>query len=101
MEIGGSTAVVGIGATEYSKNSGRSEMQLAAEACRAAMADAGLKPTDIDGMITYGADPNDENRLLVNLGVPKLRIRARTPGGGGGTGATMQLAALGRGVGCC
>ena len=93
MEIGSNTAVVGIGATEFSKDSGRSEMQLAAEACRSAMADAGLKPTDIDGMITYGADPNDENRLLVNLGVPKLRIRARTPGGGGGTGATMQLAA--------
>ena len=33
-------AVVGIGATEFSKDSGRSEMRLAVEACEAAIADA-------------------------------------------------------------
>ena len=38
------TAVVGIGATEFSKSSGRSELQLSAEAVRAAVADAGLQP---------------------------------------------------------
>ena len=35
-------AIAGIGATEFSKNSGRSELQLAAEATAAALADAGL-----------------------------------------------------------
>ena len=30
--LGGKTAIAGIGATEFSKNSGRSELQLAAEA---------------------------------------------------------------------
>ncbi len=38
--------VAGIGATEFSKSSGRSTMQLAAEACRAAILDAGLMPAD-------------------------------------------------------
>ena len=43
-------AIVGIGQTEFSKNSGRSELQLACEAVRAAIRDAGLKPSDVDGM---------------------------------------------------
>jgi acetyl-CoA acetyltransferase len=38
-------AVVGIGATEFSKNSGRSELQLACEAVSAAIDDAGLEPS--------------------------------------------------------
>ena len=42
----GTTAVTGIGATEFSKDSGRSEMSLATEACRAAIADAGLTPAE-------------------------------------------------------
>ena len=39
-------AIAGIGATEFSKDSGRSELRLAAEAVRAALDDAGLaRPT--------------------------------------------------------
>ena len=38
-------AIVGIGQTEYSKNSGRSELQLASEAVRNAIKDAGLSPS--------------------------------------------------------
>ena len=34
-------AIVGVGQTEYSKNSGRSEVQLACEATKAAILDAG------------------------------------------------------------
>ena len=37
----GATAIAGIGQTEFSKDSGRSELQLAAEAVRAAIDDAG------------------------------------------------------------
>ena len=50
---GSNAAIVGIGQTEFSKNSGRSELQLAAEAVRAALDDAGLKPSDVDGMTTF------------------------------------------------
>jgi len=42
--VGGKAAIVGIGATEFSKDSGRSEMSLASEAVAAAIADAGLTP---------------------------------------------------------
>ena len=55
-QLGGKAAIVGIGATEFSKDSGRSEMSLASEAVLAAIRDAGLEPSDIDGMVTYSTD---------------------------------------------
>ncbi len=51
-------AVVGIGATEFSKDSGRSELQLAVEAITAALADAGLRCDEVDGLCTYAMDYN-------------------------------------------
>ena len=51
--------IAGIGQTEFSKESGRSELQLAAEASRAAIADAGLSPADIDGMVTFTLDTSE------------------------------------------
>ncbi len=54
------TAIVGIGATEFSKNSGRSELQLAGEAVLAAIADAGLQPSDVDGLTTFTMETNSE-----------------------------------------
>jgi len=53
--------IAGIGQTEFSKNSGRSRLQLAVEAARAAIADAGLTPADIDGSVTFTVDENDES----------------------------------------
>jgi acetyl-CoA acetyltransferase len=46
-------AITGVGFTELSKASGRSVLALATEACRNAIADAGLRPGDIDGVVTY------------------------------------------------
>jgi acetyl-CoA acetyltransferase len=85
-------AIVGIGQTEFSKDSGRSELQLAAEAVVAALADAGLPPSAVDGMVTFTQDENDELAVARCVGVPELRWTARTPGGGGGASATVQLA---------
>ena len=87
------TAVVGIGQTEFFKYSGRSELQLAAEASKSAIADAGLAPSDIDGMVTFQRDSNDELQLARSLGIPLLRFTGRAPFGGAGSCATVQLAA--------
>ncbi|MDF3309657.1 thiolase family protein [Rhodococcus sp. T2V] len=43
-------AIVGVGTTEYSRDSGKSELGLVAEASRAAIRDAGLTAKDIDGI---------------------------------------------------
>ncbi|HSB94910.1 MAG TPA: lipid-transfer protein [Spongiibacteraceae bacterium] len=87
------TAIVGIGQTEFSKRSGRSELQLAAEASNAALHDAGLSPADIDGMVTFTLDNNDELALQRCLGIERLTWTARGPFGGGAASATVQMAA--------
>jgi acetyl-CoA acetyltransferase len=92
MALSRDTAVVGIGQTEFSKHSGRSELQLAGEAVAAAVADAGLTPGDIDGAVTFAMDVNDELAVMRCAGIPSLRFTARTRGGGGGACATVQLA---------
>jgi acetyl-CoA acetyltransferase len=87
------TAVAGIGQTEFSKNSGRSELQLAAEAVRAAIVDAGLQPSDVDGLVTFTLDTNDELALMRSVGITEVRWTSRTPFGGGGASATVEHAA--------
>ncbi len=88
----GATAIAGIGQTEFSKDSGRSELQLAAEAVRAALDDAGLAPADVDGLVTMTIDTNDELALIRSVGIENVRWASRTPFGGGGSSALVQHA---------
>jgi acetyl-CoA acetyltransferase len=92
--LGGRAAVVGIGATEFSKNSGRSELRLAAEAVRAALDDAGLSPADVDGMVTFTMDTNPEITVAQAAGIGELSFFSRVHYGGGAACATVQQAAL-------
>jgi acetyl-CoA acetyltransferase len=89
------TAIVGVGHTEYSRDSGRSEMSLAVEAIRNAITDAGLKPTDIDGIAKYTMDNNSEIDIASNLGIPALRFFGEVGyGGGGGPVGSILLGAM-------
>lgn len=95
MTLRGRTAIVGIGQTEFSKDSGRGELQLAAEAVLAALDDAGLGVDDVDGFVTMTIDPTEDVDLIRTLGVPGLSYSHRLPHGGGGSGATVHAAAAG------
>ena len=53
---------------------GPQHLQLAAEASRAAILDAGLTPADVDGMVTFTVDGNDELELMRNLGVAEITL---------------------------
>ena len=88
------TAIVGIGATEFSKNSGRSELQLAIEACTAACEDAGLPTSRVDGLVTYTMETNPENEIMRGLGIEELRHFSRVHFGGGAPCGTVELAAM-------
>jgi acetyl-CoA acetyltransferase len=88
------TAIVGIGATEFSKNSGRSELSLAAEAIVAALDDAGLTPADVTGLSTVAVDNNAENEVLRAIGGRELTFFSRVSGGGGGGAASVMHAAM-------
>jgi acetyl-CoA acetyltransferase len=86
-------AVAGIGQTEFSRNSGRSETQLAAECIKGALDDAGLSPADVDGMVTFTIDNNEDVALIRNLGIEALTYSSRIPHGGGGSGGALVHAA--------
>ena len=87
-------AIAGIGATEFSRNSGRSELRLAVEAVRAALADAGLSPADVDGLVTFTMDANAEIAVARELGVAELTFFSQVGYGGGAACATVQQAAM-------
>ena len=86
-------AVAGIGQTQYAKDMGRTELDLACEAVRAACADAGLDVTAVDGFVSYHIEQVAEIDLMAALGIPELRVMARTPSGGGGAASILGLAA--------
>lgn len=87
-------AIVGIGATEFSKDSQRSELRLAVEAIGAALDDAGLQPADVDGMVTFTMDHNPEIEIKRCLGGGALRFFSRIHYGGGAACATVHQAAM-------
>lgn len=91
--LSGSTAIVGIGATEFSKESGRSELQLGCEAVTAAIADAGLKPSDVDGLVTFTAESSSEIHIARNVGIGELTFFSRVGYGGGAAAGTVAHAA--------
>ncbi|HET6874484.1 MAG TPA: lipid-transfer protein [Acidimicrobiales bacterium] len=97
--FGRPVAIAGIGATEFSKESGRSELRLAVEATRAALDDAGLEARHIDGLATFTMDSNSEMEVARALGVPELRFFSRIHYGGGAACAVIQQAALAVGAG--
>ncbi|SEG87377.1 Acetyl-CoA acetyltransferase [Thermomonospora echinospora] len=92
--LSGAAAIAGIGATEFSKESGRSELRLACEAVLAAIADAGLEPSDVDGLVTFTADTNSEIHVARNTGIGELRFFSRVGYGGGAACGTVQQAAM-------
>lgn len=91
--LGGLTAVVGAGQTEFSKEAGRSETRLATEAILSALADAGLTVADVDGLVSYTIDPVEETELARALGIPEVRWSSRVPYGGGGSQGVLLHAA--------
>jgi acetyl-CoA acetyltransferase len=92
MSLKDKCAVTGVGETAYSKNSGKSVVALQMEASLKAIADAGLKPTDIDGVIPYGNLDVVAEEFITNLGIQDLRFSATTPLGGASCVAAIQAA---------
>ncbi|MGW0838826.1 lipid-transfer protein [Streptomyces sp. NPDC002787] len=92
--LSGRAAIAGIGATEFSKDSGRSEWQLACECVLAALDDALIDVEEVDGFALFTMETNPEIAVARALGIPELRFFSRIPHGGGGACAPLQQAAL-------
>lgn len=83
-------AIVGIGETAYTMRSGKSELALAVEACTAALADAGLPASQVDGIVRNDFDLVTHNELADALGIPDLTYWGIS--GAGGSAAPAQVA---------
>jgi acetyl-CoA acetyltransferase len=83
-------AIVGIGETEFSKHSGRTELALACEAIREAAVDAGIPIDQIDGLARYDMDSVDDVALTSHLGLRNLRWMSQA--GYGGTAGNAVIA---------
>jgi acetyl-CoA acetyltransferase len=85
-------AIVGVGETEYMRGSGRSTRALGTTAVRNALNDAGLKPSDVDGMLSYqSGDSTFSPMICGDLGM-RLNFYMDVFGGGSSTEALIGIA---------
>ena len=101
MSLREKAAITGVGETAYVRGSGKSAFQLQVEASLAAIADAGLTPKDIDGLIPIGITGAPAEEFVTNFGIEDLRFSALTPMGGASSIAAVQCAAAAIAMGIC
>lgn len=93
MSLRGKAAIVGIGETAHRRSwPGRSEMGLTAEAAAEAIADAGLRREDIDGLITRGGVFS--TRLAEYMGLRPKNFALSADLRGATSGGALTIASL-------
>jgi acetyl-CoA acetyltransferase len=100
MSLREAGAITGIGETKYLRGTDRTALSFQLEASLNAIRDAGLKPTDIDGLIPYGHGAVAED-FITNFGIRDLRFSATTPMGGASAVASIQCALAAIDAGIC
>ncbi|MEV0383169.1 thiolase family protein [Nonomuraea sp. NPDC050643] len=87
--------IAGLGITEMGKVYGRTAAEFAADAVRRAVADAGLEPYDVDGLLTNAGISGDVGLSLQrDLGLRHLRLLSEVQAYGSSAGAMVQYAAM-------
>ena len=87
--------IAGLGLTELGKVYGRTSAQFAADAVRLAVADAGLRLADVDGLLTSsGVSGGVSIDLQRDLGLTDLRLLSHMQAYGSTAGAMVQFASM-------
>lgn len=94
-------AVAGVGQTAFAKALEDSELVLALRAITAALADAGLAPSDVDGLFSYTLEASEEVEVARNLGCSAVTAFAQVGYGGGAGCGVVGTAAMAVAAGQC
>jgi acetyl-CoA acetyltransferase len=88
--------IAGVGYAPFSKDSQRSVLSLATEACRAAVDDAGAEPAEVDGIATFSVmhDSVPAQAVATTLALPTLRFSVDADLGGQAPCYLLGLAAM-------
>ena len=87
------TAIVGIAETPFAKKLPESELELASRAIVDACRDAGIDPSEIDGMGSYTMETHSEVEVARNIGAGEITFFSQVGyGGGAGPGVVGQVA---------
>tara|TARA_Y100000588_G_scaffold144690_1_gene158631 strand:- start:239 stop:1489 length:1251 start_codon:yes stop_codon:yes gene_type:complete len=88
----GKYAIVGVGETGYTRGSGVTTRKLGTRAIRAALDDAGLSASDVDGMLSYSYNDSTPSPTIAgDLGI-RLNFHMDVYGGGSSTEALVGIA---------
>lgn len=87
-------AIAGIGTTAYSRDSGVSELALACEAVSNCIDDAGLDPSEVDGLVTFTLDSSDEVEVARAVGLGDLTLFSKINYGGGAAVGLVHQAVM-------
>ncbi len=88
-------AITGVGYTPFTRRSGRSVLDLATEACAAAIDDAGLNRSDVDGVVSFSVmhDSVPCQAVATSLALPEQRLLLDVDLGGQAPCYLVSLAA--------
>ena len=95
------TAIVGLAQTEFGKGLEDSELSLACQAIAGAIADAGLRPSDVDGLASFSMEDMREVEVARNVGLGDITFFSQISYGGGAGCGTVGHAALAVAEGQC
>jgi len=95
------TAIAGIGQTAFGQGLPDTELSLACQAISAAIDDAGVAPSEVDGLAMFSMEDNREVEVARNVGLGDITFFTQVGYGGGAGCATVGHATMAVATGQC